>query len=165
MNIFVLDTEPSVAARYHSDVHLRAMIKESAQMMSTTHRLYKPDAPVYKITHVNHRCVRWVRQSVTNYEWLYDLFHYMHIEYVARFNKPHLSYTLLHEYLKEPPEYLDDIGLTTFAQAMPIMYRQPDVVQAYRNFYCTKLHFCHWSPPGYKPWWVADYLLKQARGL
>lgn len=165
MNIFILDIEPMVAAKYHSDIHLRAMIKESAQMMSTAHRVLDDRTDVYKTTHINNRCMRWVRQSMTNYDWLYDLFCYMHEEYVSRFNKPHLSYSLLADKLREPPEYIDDIGLTPFAQAMPVEYQQPDVVQAYRNYYCTKLHFCHWSPPAYKPWWVSEFLLNQAKLL
>ena len=165
MNIFVLDTEPFIAAKYHSDVHLRVMIKESAQMMSVAHRLLDNRVDVYKTTHVNHPCMRWTRQSMTNYEWLYELYCSMHEEYIRRFNKPHLSYTALAHLLKQPPEHIDDIGLLPFAQAMPVEYRQPDVVQAYRHYYCTKLHFCQWTPPGYKPWWVSEFLLKQSKTL
>jgi hypothetical protein len=39
MNIFVLDQNPFVAARYHCDRHVCKMILEYAQMMSTAHRL------------------------------------------------------------------------------------------------------------------------------
>ena len=118
---------------------------------------------VYKATHANHPCSIWVRQTTSNYEWLYALFCYLHEEYLTRFHKPHLSYTLLHALLKEPPVHLSDGGLTQFAQAMPAEYKQPDVVKAYRNYYCSKLHFCQWTPPAYKPWWISDHLLQIER--
>ena len=39
MNIFVLDKDPRVAARMLCDKHVPKMIVESAQMLSTAHRL------------------------------------------------------------------------------------------------------------------------------
>lgn len=38
MNLFYLDTHPKLAAQYHCDVHLRKMIIEGIQMLSTIHR-------------------------------------------------------------------------------------------------------------------------------
>lgn len=38
MNIFILDTDPIVAARSHNDKHTVKMIVESAQMLCTAHR-------------------------------------------------------------------------------------------------------------------------------
>lgn len=39
MNIFVLNRDPQIAAREHCDQHVRKMILEYAQMLSTAHRL------------------------------------------------------------------------------------------------------------------------------
>lgn len=39
MNIFVLDTNPIVAATYHCDKHMVKMIVEYAQLLSTAHRM------------------------------------------------------------------------------------------------------------------------------
>ena len=39
MNIFVLDKDPHIAAQMHCDRHVPKMIVESAQMLSTAHRL------------------------------------------------------------------------------------------------------------------------------
>lgn len=163
MNIFVLDTEPHIAARYHCDIHVRAMIRESAQMLSTAHRILDGSKqPIYKTTHINHPCTKWVRASMGNYEWLYDLYHNLHLEYQERFHKTHRSFIDLHKYLQYPPESIEDNGLTTFAQAMPDDYKQPDAVQAYRDYYChDKLRIATWSPPSYKPYWVNDFLLRK----
>ena len=39
MNIFILDEDPVIAARMLCDRHIPKMIVESAQMLSTAHRL------------------------------------------------------------------------------------------------------------------------------
>lgn len=39
MNIFFLDSDPAVAARAHVDSHVVKMVLESAQMLSTAHRV------------------------------------------------------------------------------------------------------------------------------
>ena len=39
MNIFILDTDPIVAAQWQCDKHVVKMIVESAQMLSTAHRI------------------------------------------------------------------------------------------------------------------------------
>ena len=39
MNIFVIDKDPVVAAQEHCDKHVVKMIVESAQMLSTAHRI------------------------------------------------------------------------------------------------------------------------------
>ena len=56
MNIFVLDKNPRIAAEMHCDKHCVKMILETAQMLSTAHRVYDtPQAEnVYKQAHLNH---------------------------------------------------------------------------------------------------------------
>ena len=43
MNIFYLDRDPKIAAEMHCDKHVVKMILESAQMMSTAHRVLDGD--------------------------------------------------------------------------------------------------------------------------
>ena len=43
MNIFFIDRDPVLAARYHCDKHVPKMIVEYAQLMSTAHRLLDGD--------------------------------------------------------------------------------------------------------------------------
>jgi len=72
MNIFILSPDPFTAARFHYDVHVRKMIVESAQMLSTCQRLkhgYTGDE-FYNSTHIHHPCTKWVMESNENYMWL-----------------------------------------------------------------------------------------------
>jgi hypothetical protein len=94
MNIFILDTNPRIAAKMHCDKHVPKMILETAQMLSTAHHVYDtPQAPlVYKKAHLNHPCTIWVRESVDNYSWAFELFRELNNEFVRRRGKKHLSW-------------------------------------------------------------------------
>ena len=39
MNVFYIDTNPNISAQFHCDAHLRKMIIEYAQMLSSAHWL------------------------------------------------------------------------------------------------------------------------------
>ena len=70
MNIFILDEDPVVAAQAQCDKHVVKMVLESAQMLSTTHRLLGENHQVfYKTVHKNHPCTVWTRRSSGNYLW------------------------------------------------------------------------------------------------
>lgn len=64
MNIFVLDTNPAIAASMHCDQHMGKMILESAQMLSTIVFLNQPElhstGHYYKPTHPKHPRTIWL---------------------------------------------------------------------------------------------------------
>lgn len=162
MNIFIIDSDPVEAARLQCDSHVVKMPLESAQMLSTVHRMLdgtpkltttktgrkkceyvmdQYDDILYKTTHVNHPCTVWARESKANYEWLYLHFLALVEEYTHRYGKVHLSQTKLEDILASVPENIPDIGLTDFAlgfQDYPECVVAGDPVQSYRNFYKTK---------------------------
>jgi len=157
MNIFILDKNPRIAAQMHCDKHVPKMILETAQMLSTAHHVYDtPQASlVYKQAHLNHPCTIWVRESVDNYGWAYELFRELNNEFVARRGKTHLSWVKLGQILAQTPP-LPLCGLTPFAQAMPDEYKQEDAVEAYRAYYRgDKARFAKWDwPTAQTPsWW------------
>ena len=136
MNIFILDTNPMTCARMHCDKHVVKMILESAQMICTTHHLYPSgsyDIP-YRIAHKNHPCTKWVRESMSNYNWLVNMVGHLNDEYKYRYNhtKNHKSYDVV---LSLPPPDLSDIGLTPFVMAMPDEYKSDDPVFSYKLYY------------------------------
>jgi hypothetical protein len=71
MNLFYVEREPVAAAQALCDKHVVKMILETAQMLSTAHRLSEtPQAPfVYKMTHKNHPSTKWLRSSQNAYKW------------------------------------------------------------------------------------------------
>lgn len=155
MNIFILDLCQKKAAIYHCDKHVVKMIVEYAQLLSVCKRLSGDENPkLYKLTHTNHPCAIWVRESKANYEWLYKLFVELCSVYKARYMKTHFSFSLLNEELSLVPISLPDVGLTPFQLAMPEAYKDIDPVIAYRKFYIgEKSKFASWRAPHSMPDW------------
>lgn len=152
MNIFVLDKNPLLCARYHCDKHVIKMILESAQILSTVVRESGIDAG-YKPTHKNHPCTKWAAESLSNWLWLKDLVKELNTEYMYRYSKtePHKSSVVV---LNLPEPKIQDVGMTEFAQAMPEEYRDKDVVKAYRSYYLNdKKSMLNWKNRD-KPCWV-----------
>lgn len=177
MNIFVLSLIPYVAAMYHCDKHVVKMILEYAQLLSTAHRLldgyqvieltdkgrkmkrWKLDdsnmeSVLYKSTHINHPCVKWLIKSNNNYMWLYELFTHLCDRYTHIYGKIHSTDTKLRILLNTIPKNIPNKPITPFPQAMPEDYKvQDDPVTAYRIYYCyDKINFATWKISN-KPWW------------
>ena len=66
MNIFVLDKDPVVAAQMQCDKHVVKMIVESAQMLSTAHRIL--DGEFYYDRNANGRKVQRWRHPIPHME-------------------------------------------------------------------------------------------------
>lgn len=76
MNIFAVNEDPRLAALELPDKLVPKMIVESAQMLSTAHRVLDGDAGadakgLYKKAYENHPSCVWVRQDAMNYWWLW----------------------------------------------------------------------------------------------
>lgn len=156
MNIFVLDTDPIKAAQMQCDKHVVKMILETAQMLSTAHRIIdeSDDEGLYKTTHKNHPCSIWARLTNTNYNWLYTHFIALCDEYTYRYGKTHLTDTKMREKLKNAPVNIKDGELTPFAKAMPDNITNNDVVQAYRQYYIEhKANIAKWEKTRKSPYW------------
>lgn len=141
MNIFYLDNNINNCAKLHCDKHVVKMILESAQMLSTAHReLDNNDNPLlYKSTHKNHPCNKWIRESEQNYLYLYNLFISLSNEYTYRYNKIHLSYTKLSDILKSPPTNINKTkSFTQPPLCMPDEYKSDDHIESYRKYYKSK---------------------------
>ena len=119
------------------------MIVESAQMLSTAHRLLDgvDDDVLYKVAHKHHPSTKWTMQSFQNYAWHYKLFVALCAEYTHRYRKIHLTYRKLGKKLQIAPRNIPNTELTPFALAMksnPECMDPTDPVASYRAFYLTK---------------------------
>ena len=107
MNIFYLDKDPEIAAQMMCDKHVVKMILESAQMLSTAHRVLDGDRVadskgLYKMAHKNHPSTIWVRTCDENYEWLWNHMEALMYEYTHRYGKKHATERLTHALWKLP---------------------------------------------------------------
>ena len=157
MNIFILDRDPYKAARQMCDKHVVKMVTETAQLLSTCHRLLDGDMYVartkigrrikrwrlyddreqllYKASHINHPCNIWLRETKGNYEWTFNHFVGLCDEYKHRYGRDHKADTDFRFFLHRFPDNLKDGLRTEFAQAMPDECKQKDVELAYKRYY------------------------------
>ena len=144
MNIFILDTDPNVAAQLHLDKHVVKMPLETAQMLCTINASY--DIPVpYKPTHKNHPCTVWANASRANYQWLVDLGLSLCHEYTYRYKKVHACQKIIESLAMCPPQ-ITATEQTAFAQAMPDECHKDNAVQAYQLYYKQyKSHIAKWT--------------------
>ena len=155
MNIFLLDTLPAQCAIYHVDRHVVKMILETAQLLSTACHLN--DMPVrMQPTHRNHPSAVWARSTAGNWLWLRQLGIELCKEYTYRYEKIHAC----QDYIKTLPCPLKDgeLNLLGMPQCMPDEYKNPDPVQAYRNYYAYGKRELHAWKKRRMPEWLEERL-------
>jgi hypothetical protein len=160
MNIFYLDPSPTISAIYQPDKMLVKMVLESAQMLSTAHRVLdgeekSDELNLYKKTHENHPCNVWVRESGGNYLWLYYHFIALGNEYQYRYDKEHKSISSLSKSLYNLPDNIVGHEMTPHKLCMPDEYKTNDLVRSYRNFVIATKDYAKWENGRKRPtWWI-----------
>jgi len=158
VNIFYVSPDPAQAAQWMVDKHVVKMILESAQLLSTSHRVLDGrevvgksktgrnakrwilddarDTVLYQATHINHPSAVWARKSVENYNWLAEHFFALGQEYTYRYGKTHKCFGELSYQLQSPPKNLTNYDMTTMPSAMaPEYVVSEDPIVNYRNYY------------------------------
>jgi hypothetical protein len=164
MNIFFLDENPTLSAQYHVDKHVVKMILETAQLLCGVHhmtvhdKIHDTGQVPYKLSHKNHPCSIWCRESLSNYLYLCELGLELSKEYTYRYGKRHKSQDVIEWCLINKPN-IPDIEFTEPAKAMPDEYKVKSVVESYRNYYIgAKSGFAIWKNRE-KPFWFEKKVL------
>jgi len=166
MNIFFISHCPKIAAQEMVDRHVVKMILETAQLLSTAHRLLDgeeyiekvknrnikrwklpyPSDQMYLATHVNHPSAVWTRESIENYNWLFKHFTHLLEEYTYRYGKQHKCEKLV-ALLQQPPLNIPVTGMTPIKCAMKEEFKvSNDPIKNYRNYYRHgKTHLFKWT--------------------
>lgn len=160
MNIFILDNNLEKCAEYHNDKHVIKMILEHTQMICTVLNERRIITP-YRSTHINHPCVKWLRESDANINWLSGLTYFLNDEYKFRFNKEvnHKSFDVLDEVLEDAISsgklsIVPFFHHTPFRECMPSYCKKDTIVESYRNYYkLEKGHIATWTKRGEPEWW------------
>lgn len=168
MNIFYLSNYPTNAASYLVDKHVRKMLIETCQILSTVQRSllgYRDTIPIngklrfrqairnpdldrllMESTHENHPCVQWTKEAYENYGWLANYLRELYSEHMTRFGSESLQETT-HELVSKlhiniP---LACFPFLTFTQPPCVMpeefssFHHLSVVSRYRLYYKSKL--------------------------
>ena len=157
MNLFYLHEDPIEISEMMCDKHNVKMILESAQMLSTAHRVcdgddYADNCGLYKSTHINHPTTKWTRENGNNYYFHFDLFKAMLGEYMFRYGKVHKCTALMYP-LEVTPQNIPVAPFTEPPQCMPDKYKSDSTVQAYRDYYIgEKAGFAKWKAREVPTW-------------
>ena len=151
------------------------MILETAQLLSTAHRLLDgeqyidktktgrnvkrwrlPDGRedvLYSATHINHPSAVWCRATIYNYSWLYQHFVALLNEYTYRYGKVH-NCEAMSQWLVYPPKNIKVDDLQPFSVAMDKQYIvSTDPIENYRNYYkIGKARMHSWKKRNPPPW-------------
>jgi len=158
MQIFYLHSSPKKCAKMHADKHVVKCILETTQLLCSAHYMtgssYKPP---YKLTHKNHPCAIWARESVENYKWLIQLGLELAKEYTFRYERTHKCEQYILELEKNIPPIFR-LEFTLPAQAMPDVYKDVNTVHAYRAYYFfDKFHLLKWKKRNCPKWITKMY--------
>lgn len=186
MNVFYLHEDPRQCAEWMVDKHVVKMIVETAQLLSTAHRILDGEEVVvqlqhketgkvrkksvwilpdnrndtlYACTHRNHPSAIWCRESVENYNWLVDHLYALGNEYTYRYGKKHATIEKCFYQLQSPPFGLSAWDWTKPPSAMDETYIiSDDPVVNYRNYYVKgKTHLKSYKKRDEPIWW-SEYL-------
>ena len=164
MNIFFLSLDPETCAKLYCDQHVIKILLEIVQMLYTAWHFsggtnWNARAPYnksrtlrgYKVAHPNHPMCLWVRSSKEAYNFATDLGLALAIEYNKRFHKVHACSKHILWLKEHVPEtfhskksekaYYSNNGIP---ECMPAEHWNPDIIEAYRSYYKTKL-FAKWT--------------------
>ena len=96
MNIFMTSPDPKACAVVMDDRRLIKMVLETAQLLSSVYRLSVVlDNWAYKLTHRNHPCAVWARDSRANFDWLVAHGIELANEYANRYGRRHRSLAVI----------------------------------------------------------------------
>ncbi len=148
------------------DSHIIKMPLEYTQMLCTFLHETKGVAHttnLYKPTHKNHPCNRWLRDTIYSLDWFIPHALATFNEFTFRREKPHASAIVFaNAMLRIEGRTFQDYDpakcLTLPPQCMPEECRvENDTVKAYRNYYLTKkTHLLKWTKRT-QPTWITKH--------
>jgi hypothetical protein len=168
VNIFFTHLNPTIAAEFACDAHVRKMVVESTQMLANAYHMDKAtaapppkaDGMPYKQSHWNHPCAVWARADFKHWDWLRMHAYGLAKEFKHRFGKEHECLKAL-GYMTEnlPLAWMQHNHFTCPPLAMPEKYhsRVASPIGCYRNYIRDeKRHLHTWTNREPPLWLIKD---------
>lgn len=165
MNIFVLHSNPYLAAEMHCDKHCVKMVLELYQQLGSAvrrHGASDEDMPLtsrgtpLKGGYHNHPCTKWVGNCRENFDWAFTHAMALAEEYSYRYGKEHACLSGIKKLARLSHLIPNNSRLQQFVMAMPDEYKQGDPVEAYRDYYWLEKRFkfnMKWTRRSPPYWW------------
>lgn len=145
MQLFILDESPQIAVECLSDIHLRKMCVETAQILSSVffNSGWLVKKPFPKPYNPNHPIIKAIN-SYKKIEWVVQYNKWLHREYEYRFDKLHAYHSLCSNYedlmnLVFAPDINNQIDIQSFCRDFKdFSSNESNIVDAYRGYYRYK---------------------------
>lgn len=164
VNIFFTHLNPTIAAEFCCDAHVRKMVVESTQLLANVYHMEgatiqpppKVDGTPYAQSHWNHPCAKWAQEDLKHWIWLKMHAWALAREYEFRFGSEHSCMGALRYMDKNSPVWMQHKTFWDPPLAMPDEFksRVASTVSSYRNYIRhgkTTLHVWTKRPP---PVWL-----------
>jgi|GEM_PF-656128 len=166
MNIFYTHPDPKQCALNHCNRYCVKMIWEYAQMLSTAHRrldgnVWADDQGLMKATHEGHPCTFWAEQSTYHYDWLYELWVYLLLQYKQYYNRDHDKAYLIEPLARHPFNMVRRGFKPPYMVGDPELAKEhKDAISYYKHYLVKKYNA--WDDKKYSfryPWGNPDWLI------
>ena len=163
MNRFIIEFNVEEIAKSLCDQHIVKMPLEEAQMLCTAlwHHApeYAEECDLYKPVHQKHPCTLWAMQTRGNFQYAFNLYDAMLLEYTHRYGKVHGASKhrfALGNALKFIPEGWQTPHPQCFSGLDHLKTDEQYPIKAYREFYkADKLKFARYTKGRSMPEWMA----------
>lgn len=177
MNLFYLDTDVTLCAKYHCDEHVKKMIIEYSQLLAncfTLEQLALTSCPrtqtgtSRKHSHWTHPTAIWTRASYGNFCYLITLAQKVCDEYESRKGRKHFT-SLFIDWVSEYKELAKlNIPNEEITTEIPVAiapgkqcrkvegFDQMSLVDKYRTYYIYDKLFASWADPELIPEWFIN---------
>lgn len=176
----ILDLDPALAAKYHSDQDVLIAIFNIARDLSYIHHYFRSyfRHTLFKIPDIDTHQVRYYidRQQMyepVRYNWASQLLTELSNEYTTRFGKVHKLSRMIKVLKNNPVLYqsryyqipTSSVELRFSTMQLPNKFRCNDVVISHRAYYQGTRQFSRWNHSDKPEWWDIDQyqLVKQIR--
>jgi len=167
VNIFFTHLNPTIAAEFCCDAHVRKMVLESTQLLANAYYLPnathapppKSDGTPYKPAHQKHPCAVWAVDDFKQWDWLRVHAYGLAKEYEFRFGSLHACWHALN-YMTEhlPTPWMSNKVFLAPPLAMPEEFRSrvTSPLGCYRKYIReAKRHLHKWTKRA-PPFWLFD---------
>ena len=117
MNILFLDIDPKMCAYAHSDKDVKLKVLTYTKLLANAHHTLDPEGEILKsldppVVHFPSTSW-WVEENNSNYQWLHDLWLWLHKEYWYRYDTMHDDWSKFYNKLSHVPKNIKEGELTT----------------------------------------------------
>ena len=117
IHILFLDIDPKMCAYAHCDEDVKKKLKIYTKLLANAHHTLDPEGEILKSLDppvvVFPATQWWVEANNSNYQWLHDLWFWLHKEYWHRYDAMHDDWSKFYNKLSHVPKNITEGEFTT----------------------------------------------------